>query len=267
MNQLQAIILAGERAGGNPLALELGVPAGVLVPVHGRTCLDRVLDCLTACQHISDGIVCGPDANVLVSQDELGQRLSGSGAFTWCAPATGPAASALTASQKLEPGPKLLTSGDHALLSPQTVDAFCKSVLQAQAGAKSGADIVVGLVPYAQVKSAFPDSRRTLLQFADGTYCGSNLFLLLTPDAKGALEFWQSLETQRKHPWKIAARLGVGTLLRYLFHQLTVDQAMARLSELAGCKVDWITVDDPRAAVDVDSHADWMLAEQILGNC
>jgi hypothetical protein len=63
----------------------------------------------------------------------------------------------------------------------------------------------------------------------------------------------------------MARRIGAGVLLRYLGGRLGADEALDRLGELAGCRLAWIEVTDPRAAVDVDSVDDHALAEKLLG--
>jgi hypothetical protein len=114
------------------------------------------------------------------------------------------------------------------------------------------------------VHAAFPGSRRTRLRFSDGDYCGSNLFAVLTEPGVRALRFWSEVEAHRKSPWKIARRLGFLTLLRYLTGTLSVDAAFATMSRRAGCTLGWVTVREPRAAVDIDSVADWELARELL---
>ncbi len=255
--RLPAIVLAGERPGGNALAREHGLRASVLIDVAGMSCLERVLVALRACPLIDGGVLVGP-AGELVHTDATLRRLLQTGDFRWLEPASGPSASALAAADLLDRYPALLTAGDHALLDATIIDSFCRAALA------SNADFVAGLVPHAVVKARFPGSRRTLLKFNDGTYCGSNLFLLRTAAATAALRLWQALEQERKRPWKIAARLGPGWLLRYMAGTLSVTQAFELLSARSGCRVGFVPVDDPRAAVDVDSSADLALARQLL---
>jgi hypothetical protein len=104
-----------------------------------------------------------------------------------------------------------------------------------------------------------------VLRFADGAWCGSNLFALMSDRSNGALSFWSTVEADRKRPWRIARRLGLRTLLRYLGGRLDTAEAFATLSRLAGCRVSWIEVPCARAAVDVDSRDDWSLANRLLG--
>lgn len=256
----RAVVLAGERPGGGALARTLGLPAAVLAPLAGRPCLERVLDALAGAGRIDGVKVCGPAAPVVAASAEL-TRLLARPQVEWLAPAPGPAASALAAASAWQQHPLLLTSGDHGLLQPAMVDAFCE-----RAADCVDADVVVGLVPYPRVAEAFPESRRTVLRFADGAYCGSNLFALLTPTSGRGLQFWSAVEADRKRPWKMVRRLGPGTLLRYLLGRLTVDAAFAALSRRAGCRVTWVPVPCPRAAVDVDSEADWRLADRLLSD-
>jgi hypothetical protein len=157
----------------------------------------------------------------------------------------------------------LITTADHGLLDSAMVDDFCTSAVEA-AAAPHSPDVVVGLVPHALVRAAFPDSRRTRLRFSDGVYCGSNLFAVLTGPGIEALRFWSEVEAHRKSPWKIARRLGFATLLRYLTRTLSVDAAFAAVSRRAGCTLGWVAVHEPRAAVDIDSVADWELARGLL---
>lgn len=259
-----AVVLAGERPGGNALARHLDLPAAVLAPVGGKPCLERVLDSLGGAAWVGPIAVCGPDARAVAASPALGRLLERAG-VCWMAPAEGPAASALAAAGALADDPAggyplLVTSGDHGLLESTVVDDFCRRA----AALDDRADVVVGLVPHETVARAFPASRRTVLGFADGAFCGSNLFALLGPDGRRALQFWRGVEADRKRPWKIARRLGVTTLLRYLLGRLPVDDAFREISRRAGCRVTWTAVDSARAAVDVDSTADWTLADRLL---
>jgi hypothetical protein len=270
MTPWHAIVLAGERPGGNALARSLGLPTAVLAPLAGIPCLQRVVDALLGSATVSHVTLCGP-AEPVAQRSETVRALVARAEVDWLAPAAGPAASALagagldrnTGGSSGNAGrgfPQLLTSGDHGLLTGDIVDDFCGRALA------TDADLVVGLVPHARVAAAFPGSRRTRLRFADGARCGSNLFALLTPDGGRALSFWQRVEADRKQPWKIVRRLGVRVLLRYLLGRLTADAAFETLSRRAGCRIRWVGVDAARAAVDVDSEADWRLADRVLGD-
>lgn len=252
-----AVVLAGERPTGSALSQALGLPASVLVDVAGTPSLQRVLEAIVGANQAEAGLVCGPAAAVYHGHEGLRHMVEGRG-FQWLAPAPGPCASATRAIEALRRFPVLLTTGDHALLTSGMIDAFCTAAL-----ATSG-DAAVGLVPHALVQAAFPESRRTVLRFRDGAFCGSNLFAILNARGLHALRFWQAVEADRKRPWKLAQNLGPVFLLRYLARQVSLADALKRLSGLCGCTVTCVQIDSPRAAVDVDTLADRDLADRII---
>jgi len=251
------VILAGERPGGSAFSQELGLPASVLVDVAGQSALARVIAALGASEHVQGGILCGPSPDIYREHAQFREILDGT-AFEWMAPQPGPSASAAEAIRKTGRFPVLLTAGDHALLTPDLVDDFCSRSSAVQA------DVVVGLVPYDLVHAAFPDSRRTVLKFSDGRFCGSNLFAILNKSGEAAPAFWSRLEADRKRPWRMARRIGPLLLLRYMLGWLTLRAAMDTLSSAMGCRVAYLPIENPRAAVDVDSVADRDLAVRIL---
>jgi len=252
-----ALVLAGERPGGNVLSRQLKLSSSVLVDVAGQTALYRVIDALKAAKRVKHGVLCGPSTEVFQLNNAIEEILSSSG-YQWLSPESGLSASAIKGLKKLRQYPVLVTTGDHALLTSELIDEFCG---KCEAVAS---DFVVGFVPHSLVKSAFPKSKRTVQKYADQPCCGTNLFSVMTPAGLRALEFWQSIEVQRKRPWKMAQKLGAGLLLRYLFGLLTLDEAFLKLSDRCGCKVSYVFMNDPSLAVDVDSLADRDLAEAIL---
>jgi len=273
--KFRSVILAGERPGGSTLSHTFNVAASVMVPVAGKPALWRVMQAIEDSQLSGGGIVCGPSADVMAASEELKNLLS-KPAFEWLAPAVGPASSALAALQKAGQFPALLTAGDHALLTGEIVDDFCRQSLSLEPNQDSrrkdsstsavdpGYDLVIGFVPYTLVKAAWPESRRTVLKFSNGKYCGSNLFAIMTPQGRKALEFWRQAEADRKHPWRIARRFGFKALLLYLLRRLSLEDALRGLSAAAGCRIGHVKVNFARAAVDVDSIEDQQLAERVL---
>ena len=218
----------------------------------------RVLDALAGSTAIDGVTLVGPHRAQVDQCPELAARVV-AGMPAWLPPQPSPSLSALSAMQSLPTDrPLLLTTADHALLQAGWVDAFCARALA------SGADAVIGLVHHAAVREAFPHSRRTALRFRDESYCGCNLFAFLSPAGRRAPVFWRKIEQQRKKPHRLAAALGFGTLLAYLTGRLTLTGGLARLSERVGAQLGAVLLDDPRAAVDVDSVADFELVQAIL---
>ena len=263
MAEFRTVILAGERPGGSPLSRAFNVPASVMVPVAGKPALARVMEAVNNSRHAGGGLICGPSIDIVNSSQALSGLLQQPD-YQWLAPAAGPAASALLAIENLDYFPTLLTAGDHALLTSEIVDDFCTRA--SLSDNRSKYDFVIGFVPYPLVKATWPDSRRTVLKFSNGQFCGSNLFAILSTAGLRAFSFWRQAEAERKQPWRIARRFGPAVLLRYLFRRLTLEGALKSLSTASGCRIGHVQVAFARAAVDVDSIADQRLAEKILSS-
>ena len=122
-----------------------------------------------------------------------------------------PSLSVLRALDEVEAGlPMLVTTADHALLSPAIVAYFL-------AGARAtGAEVAVGLTAAEVISKAYPSSQRTYLRFRDAHYSGANLFALMSPEASKAVAFWRRVEQERKRPWRMIRAFGLGSLLAYL---------------------------------------------------
>ncbi len=253
-----ALIMAGSRPGGDPMARAAGVSHKCLLPVEGTPMIRRVVAALLAAPRIGrvlisidapellEGLFSGPES------DRIGLVRS----------AETPSLSALAAVEAAADAggaaPMLITTADHPLLEPALIERFCR---EAEA---SGADIVAGLAPEGVIQSAFPESRRTYLRFRDGRFSGCNLFALLRPEGTKAIRLWRRVERDRKRPWRIAWALGLPMLLGYLTGRLTLDTALARLSRLAGARAGVVVLPVAEAAVDVDKPEDLVLVEAIL---
>lgn len=252
MTRLAIGVLAGERAGPSEIAEAEQVPLKVLVDIDGRPMLRRVLEVAAEGAGASEVLVCGPEAS-LRSASPWFEASTEAGALAWVRSAPSPS---LSARALVEAGlargadAVVITTGDHPLLTPATLAAFIDSALAVDA------DAVAGLAHYDAVRAAFPHSRRTALRFADGHRCGCNLFLFRGSRATRVLDFWQQVEAFRKQPQRILGMLGPGMVVRYLAGRLTVDDALSRLSKVAGARVAVAPVADPDAAVDVDNLED-----------
>ena len=96
------------------------------------------------------------------------------------------------------------------------------------------------------------------------THSGCNLFHFATPRSVAALDLWAQVEADRKRPWRIVRRLGLGTLLRYLSGRLTLVEAIAHLGRLAGLDAAAVASPFGLAAVDVDKPADLDLVRTLI---
>lgn len=158
----------------------------------------------------------------------------------------------------LERGPVLVTTADHPLLDDDMLEMFFRE------SARLDADLTFGFVSRVTIEERFPEARRTYLRFRDGAFSGANLFLFRTPNAARAATFWRRVESERKHPWRIARAFGFGTLLLFLARRLDLDAALIRASKVIGARVEAIRMNIAEAAVDVDKIEDLELVRRIL---
>jgi GTP:adenosylcobinamide-phosphate guanylyltransferase len=253
-----AIVLAGDRGPDDPVARAAGVSCKALVPVGGRPMVLRVIDALEGSSAVDSLLVCGSSSRLLGHLPEL-EGMVAAGKICWVENKSSPSLSTQAALSVLpDDNAVLVTTADHALLTPRMVDHFCTEA------AESGCDVVAGLARADLVAAAFPEGHRTVTRLADGGYCGCNLFAFLTPRARNAAAFWRRVEEQRKHPLKIVWTLGLVAVLRYLFRRLTLMEGLARISELMDARAGAVWMPDAEAAVDVDKVEDWTLAEKFF---
>lgn len=253
-----AVVLAGDRGPDDPVARAAGVGCKALVPVGGRPMVLRVLDALENSAAVGSLLVCGSSSRLRGHSAELDGLIAG-GKVSWVENEASPSLSAQASLNVLSDNQAVLvTTADHALLTPSMVDHFCSRALG------TGCDVVAGLARADMVARAFPEGKRTVTRLADGGYCGCNLFAFLTPRARRAALFWRRVEEQRKHPLKIVRTLGLLAVLRYLCGCLTLEQGLSRLSFLMDARAGAVWMPDAEAAVDVDKLEDLALAEKIL---
>lgn len=238
-----AILLAGERPGGDPFAAAMGVPAKALIPVGGIPMGERVLRVLRGHPAVAQVRAFGTRA-----LGELGgvavEPSSASIAAT-----LGPLVAAMD-------GPLLVTTVDHALLTPQMLDSFI-------AGAR-GSDLAAGLVEQRGFTPAFPDNRRTWLKFRGGAYSGANLFWIGSRAVLPLIERWAAVEQRRKRGRALIGAFGPVLLAGVALRLLSLDGALARLGRRYGVTLRAVSLPQPEACIDVDKPADLVLAEQIL---
>ncbi len=254
-----ALVLAGARAGRDAVAEGAGVPIKILASVGGMPMVTRVLDTLEASKFVEQRVLCGPPWGILQEQDFLNDLVEEK-KVRWVPPQQGPSLSVKCfLEQSPQDLPLLVTTADHALLSVEMVDGFLREANRAQV------DVAVALVPYSVVAQAYPQSKRTVIRFQGGGFCGCNLFLLCTPKAEKLVEFWTEVERERKRPFRLIRRLGWFMLIRYLLGRLTLSHALRELSQRMDISIKEIILPFPEAAIDVDTLEDLALVEQIVG--
>ena len=251
MTRWSALLLAGERPGGDPFAKELGVAAKALIPVGGEPMIRRPLAALTGSRRVAQVLV-------LTQQPEVIAPALPDNTKWAVLPSKGTIAETLLAlaGKPDAPWPLLVTTADHALLTTAMVDQFLKDA--------QGADLAIAVVTRSVFRRRFPNNRRTWIGFRGGGYTGANMFALNSPKALEAVRLWRGVEQDRKKGWRLLLALGWPGLLG-LLHLRTLDQTVAAIGRRLGLAARVVRMEDPLAGIDVDKAADLALAEQLIG--
>jgi CTP:molybdopterin cytidylyltransferase MocA len=245
-----AVVLAGSRPDAlDPVATAEGVAHKVLARIGEETLLERVVLAVRRAGAAEVAVSANHPA-VEAEARRVGAVLLPS--------AKGPSESVALAFERYG-APLLVTTGDHPLLEADWVRELL-------GGTPSEADLSLMLAERARVEAAAPGTTRTWLSFADGQWSGCNLFLLAAPAASAAIAAWRQVEADRKRPWRIARRLGLGTLWSYWRGKLTLAEAIDRLGRTLGVKATLVPARDGCAAIDVDKPADLALARRLAAS-
>jgi GTP:adenosylcobinamide-phosphate guanylyltransferase len=246
-----AVVLAGSRPGRDDFARQFGTDMKALVAVGGEPMVRRPMRALLASKSIGEVIVLSqaPERIVAVVPKDARVRFAESQGTI-----------ADTMLRLLDDPnvqwPLLVTTADHALLDPKTIDEF------ARGAAKS--DIAIGVVEQATLLARLPETERTWLKFRGGTYTGANLFVLRSPKVRPAVELWRTVEQDRKKAWRVISLLGPVVLSLAALRLISIDEVLARLGSRLGLKMVAIKLSNPLAGVDVDKPADHELVTAIL---
>lgn len=259
--KITALLLAGERGGVDEVAQLSGVSCKALAPLAGVPMIIRVLDALQASARIDSFVICGPGPDAVESCPRLREFIAGD-PVTWIPAGRDLGGSVQAGLTQIDPDALvLITVADHALLDAAILNYFLDGAVD------SSARVNIGLVDYDLISAAFPGSRRTVLRFSEGGYCGCNLYALDGARARNIISLWQRIQTHRKQPWRMALGLfGFGALARYACGRLSMEQSRQAIMKTTGITVDFIKLPFAHAGIDVDTLEDKKLVEELLGD-
>ena len=244
-----ALILAGTRPGGDPLANAMGMAHKSLIEIGGKPMLSRVIEAVRDAQ-ITEIVVSTDCEPVAVLAKDCGALVRTS--------LSGPSATVAAAFDEFG-APMIVTTADHALLRAEWVGDLVRKT-------DRSADVAIMMAERGAIEAAVPATQRTYLKMADGAWSGCNLFYLQAAEARRAIDQWQAIEADRKRPWKIAGKLGLSTMLSYAAGRLSMADAVTKIGGRMGISAQLVPASDGRAAIDVDKPADIDLVRQILGD-
>lgn len=250
-DSVTAILLAGSRPGRDALLEGSGVSTKALLPIRGKAMMTYPLAALQASAAIGDVVICAqnPDELANASTSPTGSDV---GFRKSCATI------AQTIEQLLQerPGPLLVTTADHVLLTAEMVDHF--------AVAAACHDLAVGMVNRRVLAQAGIESRRTWLKFRGGQWSGANLFWLQGAECIPLVRFWAEIEQDRKKGLRIISAFGPGLALAAALRVSNVHSLVKRAGRRFGIDAAVVAMPQAEACIDADKPADIVLIERLL---
>ena len=140
----------------------------------------------------------------------------------------------------------LIVSSDIPSLKHEMVDWLVDTCMQTQD------DLYYGVCPRDVMEKRFPDSKRTYTHLKGRDVCGADLNISHVRMATEHLDMWEQLIGNRKSPLKQASIIGFGTLFSLFARQLTLEDAVARVSGRIGIKGRAIVWPYAEPCMDVD---------------
>ena len=140
----------------------------------------------------------------------------------------------------------LSVSSDIPTITGQIVDWMAGEVGEGEH------DVYYNFITREAMESRFPGSNRTYTRFKDLEVCGGDLTAFRTQLLTSDGGVWQDLINARKNVLKQAAIIGFGTLFKLLLRQLTIAEAVARVSRRLELNARALHCPYPEIGMDVD---------------
>jgi len=251
-----AIVLAGSRPGGDPMANSRGLTVKALIPVAGKAMLAHVAEALLDHKSIGNVHVLAQDFTPFWEHSDTSALETNDRVIADVSAATIAVSVDAVLDQDDARFPMLITTADNVLLNGPMIDGFL--------AAAESSDIAIAVVERDVLLKRYPASQRTWLKLRGGHYSGANLFYFGSPQARQILRYWAEVEQDRKKGWKILTIFGPWLLFLAVTRLLTVDQLAARVGKKLGLTINIVRMAQAEACIDVDKDSDLVMVEQIL---
>jgi len=213
-----------------------------LLDVAGKPMVQWVIDALDNAEKIENIIVVGLPLNSGLASKKHLYYLSDQGNML----------SNIVAgvNQVLDLNPKaeyvLIVSSDIPALRSEQVDWLIETCMQTRE------DIYYGVCPRDVMEMRFPNSHRTYTNLKDMQVCGADINIAHVRMATEHLDMWEELIGNRKNPMKQAATIGFGTLFMLATGNLTLADAVDRITKSIGITGRSIVWEHAEPCMDVD---------------
>jgi CTP:molybdopterin cytidylyltransferase MocA len=242
------VLPAGGRITGD-FAQQAGTHIKALIVFDGETILRRTIRALRTSGSIARIAVIGPE-EVLEEARACGADL------TLAEGATGPDNIYRGLEGLTNPTPQLLVvTGDMPFLTPEAVRDFLTLC-------PTEAEVCIPIVERGAFETLYPGLIRTDTPLRDGYIRLGGVFRLEVATLRRMRPHLEQLFAARKNNVQMARAIGVPFIARYLFRRLTVDQIVARASEILHCSGAAVRHVPPELAFDIDIPEELAYARQ-----
>ena len=216
--------------------------AKALIDIAGKPMVQWVLDALGDAKNVDNVIVIGLSPRSGVTCKKPLHFLSNQGRMLANIVAGVTKALELNKKNKYV----LVVSSDIPAIKPEMVDWLIETCMQTKD------DLYYGVCPKDVMESRFPGSKRTYTHLKDMDVCGADMNITHVRMATEHLDMWEQLIGTRKSPLRSASIIGFGTLFKLATRQLTLDEAVSRVSQRIGIKGRAIVWPNAEPCMDVD---------------
>jgi len=251
MTAVPRVVLAGGRASPE-LAAKIHHSIRAMAVYRGKRLLDYVIEALAASDSSSPVLVVGevPDSSDY-------RRVPDQGDFV----------SNIVAGVRAFEGSEwvVVTSVDMPYLTDVIVSNFVESAIEL--GTATNSELVYPIVRVADCYARYPKLKRTAIKLREGEFTGGNMVLVRPGFILKSREVIESTYAARKHPFRLAAMLGLTTILRLAISQTISSSALSiamleeKVGGLVNGKVAALISRDPEIATDLDRPSDFEGAE------
>ncbi|GGJ53231.1 NTP transferase domain-containing protein [Deinococcus roseus] len=245
MTHWNALVLGGGDP-SDPFAAAHHVPVKPLIPIHGKAMGVYVLEALRDSGVIAHIAYIGPTPPEI--QTLIHQTLPDQGSLIG----------------NLEYGVQNMPAGNRVLVVTADIPMMTASELREVLASAPDSGLVYPIVRKEDCEKAYPGVKRTYARLKDGTFTGGNIFILKPEIVSTFLPRLKEMLAHRKNPLKLAGLIGMGTLIRLLTGQLSLERLEHKIGSILGVSVSAMPTGYASIGTDVDKDGDLELAQQLL---
>ncbi len=145
----------------------------------------------------------------------------------------------------------LLMTSDIPLITANVIDEYIITCLK-----DSKADLYYPIIPKENNISKYPTVKRTYFHLAEGIFTGGNMVIIKPEILKESDVILDQAIAWRKKPWKLSKLLGMKFILKFVMHQLSIDEIESKVTKITGCKGHFMITNHPEIGFDVDKPSD-----------